>query len=736
VIRFRNKLFKIIIFIFFLITSNLYAECNFNTSENIDALQNPSLIKKIKIKIPKSGKFNKNFAKIISLRTENIPPKLRKKFKANIIVEYGFGFCSYQANVRQSGDWKDHVQLNKDTKPFRSLNVKLKNGNIMNAVEFKLLIPETRNNLNEVLGSVILRELGFIAPETFQVQTDINGTDEIMLFQENVRKELLERNLRREGPTFEADESIIWSYGDWENFALSSAALTRVTSSSWFSKGEISQKITLSAFSKLQKAYMESPNKYIVFPNKKTSQLFEDYFFIMLSMNGVHGLADHNRKFYYNSIIEKFEPIYYDGNLKLQKFTRINSDLSKLLNITFHKQYKFSFSEKLNDKIFIKNIFDKFKSRVIKKKDNTKNKFFKSSIAKLQNNLNHLQIKIDEREVYPIYKDHDLNTKQSYIDKVIKTGLVQNYVSSIEIDNRNFKIKLNDKIDKIISSKEIIKLLSKNILNDKRTVFVPSKNYIKELKKKKPQIYKKTIFDGVITYSNGIVINIDPQQKKIILIQSKPNDWVLFNNINVSNWLIEFEGVFQNKNEFATQQRFNENGLTGCLNFYNTKFHKSTLLVNNAGCEDGVNIMNSNGKINSIFVKNARADAIDIDFSNIEISQIDVKHAGNDCLDVSGGNYKVKIATLISCKDKAISIGEKSVFKISVLTINDATTGISTKDFSKVTIKNAKILNAKVCVESLQKKQEFGGGITNLSKMLCDGKYITDNKSLIIKNNL
>ncbi|MCH2576077.1 hypothetical protein MK131_14960 [Candidatus Poribacteria bacterium] len=81
----------------------------------------------------------------------------------------------------------------------------------MNAIRFKLLIPATRNDLNEVLGSLVARELGFIAPETFQVRVDVNGSKSVMLFQEDAQKELLERNLRREGPIFEADESLIWT---------------------------------------------------------------------------------------------------------------------------------------------------------------------------------------------------------------------------------------------------------------------------------------------------------------------------------------------------------------------------------------------------------------------------------------------------------------------------------------------------------------------------------------------
>ena len=58
----------------------------------------------------------------------------------------------------------------------------------MNAVKFKLLIPNTRGDLNEVLGTVILRELGYIAPETFQVRTKINDVSSMMLFQEDARK--------------------------------------------------------------------------------------------------------------------------------------------------------------------------------------------------------------------------------------------------------------------------------------------------------------------------------------------------------------------------------------------------------------------------------------------------------------------------------------------------------------------------------------------------------------------
>ena len=36
-------------------------------------------------------------------------------------------------------------------------------------------------------------------------------------------------------------------------------------------------------------------------------------------MDGWHALRPHNRKFYFNSITSKFEPIYYDGSTSFKE---------------------------------------------------------------------------------------------------------------------------------------------------------------------------------------------------------------------------------------------------------------------------------------------------------------------------------------------------------------------------------------------------------------------------------
>ena len=132
-------------------------------------MNDPSNVELIEIEVPNSAKYARNQFKIITSKSANIPPKLKKTFKANIDVHYPFGRCSFTGRVRQNGDWKDHVRLAND-KVVASIDVKLKNGNLLKAVRFKLLLPETRGGANEILAALILKQLGLISPETFHTK--------------------------------------------------------------------------------------------------------------------------------------------------------------------------------------------------------------------------------------------------------------------------------------------------------------------------------------------------------------------------------------------------------------------------------------------------------------------------------------------------------------------------------------------------------------------------------------
>ena len=62
-------------------------------------------------------------------------------------------------------------------------------------------------------------------------------------------------------------------------------------------------------------------------PNSRNDKLFSKYFFSLIALKGEHALYAHNRKFYFNPITKTFEPIYYDGNLSLQKKTKENDHI-------------------------------------------------------------------------------------------------------------------------------------------------------------------------------------------------------------------------------------------------------------------------------------------------------------------------------------------------------------------------------------------------------------------------
>ena len=181
----------------------------------------------------------------------------------------------------------------------------------------------------------------------------------------------------------------------------------------------------------------------------------------------------------------------------------------------------------------------------------------------------------------------------------------------------------------------------------------------------------------------------------------------LFKN-NLSNWNIIFKGIFNNNLDFENNKfsRFNSYGLNGCLTLYKSKLRNTNFDLENGICEDILNIKNSTGNINNIKINNALFDAIDLDFSNISMNYINISNAGNDCVDFSSGKYFIKEVILSGCKDKGISVGERSNFIGNNLEIQNSKIGISSKDESISEIENAKFKNT-VFTGCKKKKFEY-----------------------------
>ena len=718
------------IFLFFIIinTSIANAACNFISGNYIEELKDPSMVKEIKIDINKKKNYVINYLKILTQKKDNIDKKLKKTFKADIIVKYPFGECLFQGKVRQHGDNKDHIgsKIKNYSQIHRSLAIKLDKGNILNAVRFKLLIPNTRNDLNEILGSLLLKELGFIVPETFHVKARINDTVSKMIFQEDVRKELLERNHRREGPIFEGDESIVW-----EPHYILDQALSRVTNKNWFLKGPNSREITINSFTMLQQAYLENrqskeePNSILLRINKTDRGKLDKFLLSMIIMNGMHGLSPNNRIFYFNSFTQNFEPIYYDGDLLLdQKIIMNDEEIIKVLKGHSSIDRKPIFTNIKNQT----QIFNNFKKRT-RSHDKDINKFFVNSLNTLKLNEKYLEDLID-RSKKNTNKKRDLKKDFSnYLLSAKNNNLREVIINKIEENKKNYSAFTNDNENLILSYENFAEIISRNKFRGERYVYIPLKN--------KTNLNFKTIEIknlGQINYSKNLLIKADSINKKILLKQQNPNDWALFINANLKDWSVTFDGVSEANDQLELKQRFNKYGLTGCLNFYKSTFNNTDINMSKGKCEDGLNIVNSIGSISKININNSYADAVDIDSSKIEINELMVYNAGNDCMDLSSGRYKINISKINKCGDKGISIGEVSNFIGNKITVENSNIGISVKDLSQSTINSYIASSVDICAESMMKKQEFGGAKAKFKFNNCVGNYKKDFNSIIIQN--
>ena len=733
-VNFLKKFIFLTVLLFYepFFPKDVKASCNFKTGRFIDEISSPNSIKNLDIRLNKPRKYAINSFEIMSSLKDNIDNKYKKKFKANIFVNYEFGSCSYKGKIWQNGDWKDHIKLN-NGQPIRSLNVKLDDGNILNATKFKLLIPETRNKLNEIIGITILKNLGFITPETFEVKVSVNKNNPYkMIFQEDSQKELLERNLRREGPIFEGDETLLWEANEKGKLGLSRniISLSRLINYKWFLRGASSQEITLSALSKLQEAYLH--NRYqndslaINFNNFRDKD-FQDFDFIILAMNGTHALKLHNRKFFFNSLINKFEPIYYDGSIKLDKEFQNPIDLKKF---RFQNQYKFSYLNALDEKDFMNNVKEDFKLRVLDNNVETE-KFFNKSFKNFVINAKNIQDKINQISNVKYSELNYKEIRELFLKRNSKFNAEKNIISNFDITNNKVLLKLESGANYKTNLTTFGKIISRKKIDKERYLFLPKNNR---------KIFNENLISTKLSALNTqiihpentkIVFEKDSSNSKLIIYQSENDQAILINGGELINVDIFFKGINNDSGDFPTGQRFNKRGLTGCLNIYNATLNETSIEVQGGKCEDSLNIISSKGEIDNIVVHNAFQDAVDLDFSNISVKNIIIKNSGNDCLDVSSGNYFVFSANLENCFDKAISVGEKSLFKANEINISNSNVGFAVKDFSKFINKKIDINNSSQCFQVFQKKQEFGGAYVDLNDINCEAYYQVDDNSVI-----
>ena len=749
--------------------SKEYKKCNRFDSLNYDKSVNYIPIDEISIKINQYKKWQVNNIRILTNNSHLIPDKFKKKFSSTIIIKYKNGlFCKIKARIRTHGDLKDHI-IYKDGRVFQSLDVDLKDGHINNITKFKLFLSKTRGvDEDEIFMTELLREFDFIAPRTQLVTVNVNGIKNKMIFQEKSSKELLEFHKRREGPILEGDEKYMMKFSskvknysgiNWSEIMRVSELgtkiqLAKVTNSKWAVKNDFFKKNAFLALDKLNFAYLvyinsfqDEVNKYSFLDynldnnilsqgSKRNLHKLNMFNNLILAANGNHALYVHNRKFYWNSEENYFEPIYYDGEFNLKK-------IQKKLNFPISKNYEDSLKELRL--LILKLNLEKFQN-------NLKSKNLLFTKKKIESKLKKILINIEEIEKLFNQKDKDQikYNNESYQNKKLERKYLDNFkIQNIkakfiqyEVAKDVFKICNSDvsKCEKIfnINLNDQRKLLEAELrLNQDNIEYLKLINDYSN-KYQKINLNDENFNNVTFYYNKGIIYNYDVENKIFEINQKNLSGRSFFLRGKINGVKIVYNGKFEYFND-KIEKRIDFNNLTGCLSFIKTNFIKTSISSFNATCEDGINIIKSSGELEQITSNNSLYDAVDVDFSKLLIKEVKVKNALNDCLDFSFGDYDVSNSKLSLCGDKAISVGEKSYANFNSIELQNAKIGVASKDSSSVYIENSKISKVENCFASYRKKQEFDGGLIKVifsnCKTFSKNLYFDkDSKIEIIKN--
>ena len=523
--QFYLFIFKFLILIS--LGSKTFAKCDFKSAEFEKELGNPKQIELIKVRFDNYQKWTINSILLYS-KGPFFDQKLKTNYKGTIYVKYKFGSCKYKAQIRQKGDLVDHIQkikINNNEHLISSIRVKLRKGNIQNATNFNLFLPVTRNKNSEVFTTILMKNNNFISPNTFFVKVDFNGYVTNYLFQEEIRKELIENSGYIEGPLLKGDETLLYSKNNISDlntlrFNLNNIMAIKFINKKYMLKEHIFEK-SFNSYMSLQNSFLDflnpNYNDELFNPNFKNSHknFYDKFNFLMIAIGGQHGLIKNNRRFYFNLIREYFHPIYYDGNptFKLPEIIQITD--SNILNKKKIVNHLLNFNKSIKPMKICNEFFEKTN---LKKKEAFT--FCREKIKITIKNLKDFLNRYDK--IFDVKKHNYSNiSKEMKLEKALNHYKLNGVMYKLIEKNDNSKYKFDCFPKKTcntlaLDKKQIYKILVKEKNPENNIYIIESK--IKPLSNR---INSLTLPLGkLIIYGDGL-IKVDKKKKVIRLSQTK-----------------------------------------------------------------------------------------------------------------------------------------------------------------------------------------------------------------------
>ena len=212
------------------------------------------------------------------------------------------------------------------------MQIKIENGNIFGITDFLLLRPKQRGGYNEIFVTALFREIGLLAPRSSMVDITFNSGSYKFIFKKKLEKNFENSGLR-EGPILKVMKDLC--------LIRDVPFVNHRTSNKNFPKNLMNEAITERALSLLN--FYGSNHSTKIFRNSLidyfdlSSQIGREDFInldifdsLMFATDSLAGLSVQDRRFYFNSLNNKFYPIFYDGIPKI--FSKRNEIIKKNIN--------------------------------------------------------------------------------------------------------------------------------------------------------------------------------------------------------------------------------------------------------------------------------------------------------------------------------------------------------------------------------------------------------------------
>lgn len=163
--------------------------------------------------------------------------------------------------------------------------------------------------------------------------------------------------------------------------------------------------------------------------------------------------------------------------------------------------------------------------------------------------------------------------------------------------------------------------------------------------------------------------------------------------------------------------------LTGAVTFAHGPVVLQDCTFEHNRAEDALNVITGRVLIERCAFADTVSDAFDGDFVTGRIADVRFARITGDCVDISGADLDVENVTATDVRDKAVSVGERSVARVRGVRAERVGTGVACKDGSRLVLADVVVAAPAVAgVMAYTKKAEFGPAVVDATQVVVQGQ--------------